>query len=149
MTLWTCLTIPLDIFTIYSQSITLNLRNTFLIYIQRNFSWTKQILQTKKHIDFNIKVIGSDAHNNVYDKCDDFGFPIVNCHWLSGDVPRLPSFGVTFHSWLDLQGVMLAFRSSILKIFKLLTKDSLYHKLRKNICKVLQVTLWAFFQNFV
>ena len=30
--------VPLDILTIYSPSITLNLRNIFMIYIQRNFS---------------------------------------------------------------------------------------------------------------
>ena len=43
-----CSTIPLDILTIFSPSITLNLRNIFLIYIQLNFSWMKKILQTKK-----------------------------------------------------------------------------------------------------
>ena len=29
-------------------------------------------------LDSNIKVIGSDIHTSVYDKRDDFGFPIVN-----------------------------------------------------------------------
>ena len=29
-------------------------------------------------LDLNIKVIGSYIHNSVYDKLDDFGFPIVN-----------------------------------------------------------------------
>ena len=29
-------------------------------------------------LDLNIKVIGSDIHNSVYDKRDDFRFPIVN-----------------------------------------------------------------------
>ena len=38
-------------------------------------------------LDLNIKVIGSDVHTRIYDKCDDFGFPILNCPWLSGDVP--------------------------------------------------------------
>ena len=41
-------------------------------------------------LDLNIKVIGSNIHITVYDKRDDFGFPIVNFPWLSGDVPRLP-----------------------------------------------------------
>ena len=41
-------------------------------------------------LDLNIKVIG----NNVYDKRDDFGFPIVNFPWLNGDVPRLPKYGI-------------------------------------------------------
>ena len=30
----------------------------------------------------------------VYDKRDEFGFPIVNFPWLNGDVPRLPSCGI-------------------------------------------------------
>ena len=33
-------------------------------------------------------------YTSIYNKCDDFGFPIVNFSWLSGDVPRLPSYGV-------------------------------------------------------
>ena len=44
--------------------------------------------------DLNIKVIGNDVHTSVYDKCDNFGFPIVDFTWLSSDVPRLPSYGV-------------------------------------------------------
>ena len=71
-------------------------------------------------LDLNIKVIGLDVHTSVYDKRDDFGFPIVNFHWLSGDVPRFQSYGVLPFSVLDLLGVALAFRISILKIFNLL-----------------------------
>ena len=44
-------------------------------------------------LDLNIKVIGNDIHTSVNDKRDDFGFPIVNFPWLSGDVSRLPSYG--------------------------------------------------------
>ena len=29
-------------------------------------------------LDLNIKVVGSNIHTSVYDKRDDFGFPIVN-----------------------------------------------------------------------
>ena len=47
-------------------------------------------------LDLNIKVVGSNIHTSVYDKRDDFGFPIVNFPWLSGDVPRLPSYGIYF-----------------------------------------------------
>ena len=32
-------------------------------------------------LDLNIKVIGSNIHTSVYDKCDDFGFPILNFPW--------------------------------------------------------------------
>ena len=45
-------------------------------------------------LDLNLNVIGSDVHNSVYDKRDNFRCPIVNFPWLSGDVPRLPSYGV-------------------------------------------------------
>ena len=45
-------------------------------------------------LDLNIKVIGSDVHTSVYDERDNFGFPIVNFPWWSGDVPRLPSYCV-------------------------------------------------------
>ena len=42
----------------------------------------------------NIKVIRSNIYTNVYNKRDDFRFPIVNFPWLSGDFPRLPSYGI-------------------------------------------------------
>ena len=42
----------------------------------------------------NIKVIGNNIHVSVYDKRDDFGFPLVNFPWLSGDDPRLQSYGI-------------------------------------------------------
>ena len=45
-------------------------------------------------LDLNMTGIGSDVHTDVYDKRDDFGFPIVNFPWLSGDVPIIPSYGV-------------------------------------------------------
>ena len=51
-------------------------------------------------LDINTQVIGSDIHTSVYDERDDFGFPIVNFPWLSGDVPRLPSYGVLHMSRL-------------------------------------------------
>ena len=49
-----------------------------------------------------------------------FSIPIVNVPKLSGDVTRLPSYGFTSLGSFDLLGVALAFRISILKIFKLL-----------------------------
>ena len=141
ITLLTCLTTPLDILTIYLPSITLNSRNITLIYIQRNFKWTKQIQCTShkdiSFLDLNIKVIGSDVHTSVYDKRDDFGFPIVNFPWLSGDVPRLPSYGVYISQlvWFARCCIsVLDFNSKNLKLTsKLLTRGYSYHKLRKNI----------------
>ena len=81
MTLWLCLTIPLDILTIYSPSITLNLWNIFLLHIQGNFSWTKQILLKKKLLSL-IQMLKLSTVTFIprYDKRDAFGFPIVNGH---------------------------------------------------------------------
>ena len=42
----------------------------------------------------NINVIGCNIHVSVNDKRDDFEFPIVNFPLLSGDIPRLPSYGI-------------------------------------------------------
>ena len=43
--------------------------------------------------------VDDDIHTSVYENRDDFGFSTVNIPWLSGDVPRLPSYTVsTFHS---------------------------------------------------
>ena len=45
-------------------------------------------------LDLNIKIKCSNVHTSVYDNRDDFGFPIFNSPWLSGDVPTLLSNGV-------------------------------------------------------
>ena len=84
-----------------SPSITLNLRNIFLIYIQQNFSWTKQILQRKKlfpWFKYTINVFGSDVQSSVYNKHDNFGSSKVSFPWLNGDVHRLPSNGILHFS---------------------------------------------------
>ena len=47
-------------------------------------------------------LIGSNIHTSVYDKRDDFEFPITNSPWLSGDVPRLPSYGIIRYIHLAL-----------------------------------------------
>ena len=90
-------------------------------------------------LDLDIKVIGSEIHTSVYDKRDDFGFPIVNFPWLSGDVPRLPSYGIYISqlarfarcctSVLDFHSINLQITS------KLHTKGYRYHKLRKTFGK--------------
>ena len=78
-------------------------------------------------------------HTSVYDKRDDFGFPIVNFPWLSGDVPRLPSYGIYISqlvrfarcctSVFDFHSKNLQFTS------KLLTQGYRYHKLQKTFGK--------------
>ena len=93
-------------------------------------------------LDLNIKVIGSDIHTSVYDKRDDFGFPIVNFPWLSGDVPRLPSYGIYISQLVRFARCctsVLDFHSKNLKITsKLLTQGYRYHKLRKTFGKFLR-----------
>ena len=103
-------------------------------------------------LDLNIKVIGSDVHTSVYDKRDDFGFPITNFPWLSGDVPRLRSCGVYISQLVRFARCC----TSIFDFYRLFKKISSNHfqttdtglqisQASKNIWKVLQVILWAFY----
>ena len=55
------------------------------------------------------------VHTSVYDKRNDFRFPIVNIPWLSGDVPSLPSYGLYLNTLVKFAGVILAFSISIQK----------------------------------
>ena len=91
-------------------------------------------------LNLNIKVTGSDIHTSVYDKRDDFGFPIVNFPWLSGYVPRLPSYDVYISQLVRFTRCCTSvsdFHSKNLLITcKLLTLGYRYHKLRKSFGKV-------------
>ena len=90
-------------------------------------------------LDLNIKVIGSDVHTSVYDKRDDFGFPIINFPWLSGDVLRLPSYGVYISQLVRFARCCTSvpdFNSKNLQLTsKLLTQGYRYHNLRKTFGK--------------
>ena len=83
----------------------------------------------------NIKVTGNDVHTSVYDKRDDFGFPIVNFPRLSDDVPRLPSHGVYISQLVKFARCCTSvsdFNSKNLQVsFKLLTQGYIYYKRRK------------------
>ena len=76
---------------------------------------------------------------SVYDKRDDFGFPIVNFPWLNGDVPRLTSCGVDISQLVRFARCctsVLDFHPKNLQITsKLLTQGYRYHKLRKTFRK--------------
>ena len=104
-----------DIFTIDNPEFEKYIPDIYPAELQLNKANTSD--KETSFLDLNIKVIGSDIHTSVYDKRDDFGFPIVNFPWLSGD--SHPTV-FTFRSWLDLLDVVLAFWISILKISKLL-----------------------------
>ena len=81
-----------DIFTIDNPEFEKHIPDIYPTELQLN----KAITSDKEisFLDLDIKVVGSDVHTSVYDKRDDFGFPIVNFPWFSGDVPRLPSYVV-------------------------------------------------------
>ena len=81
-----------DIFTIDNPEFEKHIPDIYPTELQLN----KAIMSDKEtsFLDLNIKVVGSDVQISVYDKRDDFGFPIVNFPWFSGDVPRLPSYVV-------------------------------------------------------
>ena len=109
-------------------------RNICILYIKANTSDKET-----SFLDLNIKVVGSNIHTSVYDKRDDFGFPIVNFPWLSGDVPRLPSYGIYISQLVRFARCCTSvfdFHSKNLQITsKLLTQGYRYHKLRKTFGK--------------
>ena len=102
---------------------------------REGFRWCKYFRQRNFFRWFEYKIIGSDVHTSIYDKRDDFGFPIVNFPWLSGDVPRLPSYGVYISQLVRFARCCTSvsdFHSKTIQITsKLMTQGYIYHKLRK------------------
>ena len=45
-------------------------------------------------LDINVQISHGKFNTKIYDKRDDFSFPIVNYTFLDGDVPLAPSYGV-------------------------------------------------------
>ena len=126
-----------DIFTIDNPEFEKYISDIYPAELQLNKANTSD--KETSFLDLNIKVIGSDIHTSVYDKRDDFGFPIVNFPWLSGDVPRLPSYGIYISQLVRFARCctgVLDFHSKNLQITsKLLTQGYRYHKLRKTFGK--------------
>ena len=81
-----------DIFTIDNPEFEKYIPDIYPTELQLNKANTSD--RKTSFLDLNIKVISSYVHTSVYDKPEDFRFPIVNFPWLSGDVPRLQSYGV-------------------------------------------------------
>ena len=127
--------IKLYIFTIDNPEFEKHIPDIYPAELQLNKANTSD--KETSFLDLNIKVIGSDIHTSVYDKRDDFGFPIVNFPWLSGDVPRLPSYGIYISQLVRFARCctsVLDFHSKNLQITsKLLTQGYRYHKLRKTV----------------
>ena len=89
-----------DIFTIDNPKFEKHIPDIYPAELQLNRANTSD--KETSFLDLNIKVIGSDIHTSVYDKRDDFGFPIVNFPWLSVEVPRLPSYGIYISQLVQL-----------------------------------------------
>ena len=81
-----------DIFTIDNPEFEIYISDIYPAILQLNKGNTSD--EETSFLDLNIKVIGSDIRSTVYALRDDFGFPIDYFQWLSGDVPRLPSYGI-------------------------------------------------------
>ena len=96
-----------------------NVRTTYVCWLGTERKLNKASTSDKETSfqDLNIQVIGSDVHTSVYDKRDDFGFPIVN---FPGWVVMFLDSNLMVFTFLSLLGVAQAFQISILKIFRLL-----------------------------
>ena len=81
-----------DIFIIDSPEIAEHIPDIYPRELQLDKANTSN--KETSFLDLKIKVIGCNIHTSVYDKRDDFGLPIVYFSWLSGDVARLPSYGI-------------------------------------------------------
>ena len=115
-----------DIFTIENPTFAEHIPGIYPRELQLNKANTSD--KETSFLDLNIKVIGNLT-------IDDFGFPIVNFPWLSGDVPRLPSYGIYISQLVRFARCCTSvfdFNSKNLQITsKLLTQCYRYHKLRK------------------
>ena len=60
-------------------------------------------------LDLDIKVVDDDIHTNVYDKRDDFGFPIVNFPLVEWWYPSTPILGIYISQLIRLLGTALVF----------------------------------------
>ena len=126
-----------DIFTIDNPEFEKDIPDIYPAELQLNKANTSD--KEASFLKLNIKVTGSDIHTSVYDKRDDFGFPIVNFPWLNGDVPRLPSYGIYISQLVRFARCCISvfyFHSKNLQITsKLLTQGYRYHKLKKTFGK--------------
>ena len=86
-------------------------------------------------LDLHLSISNGFVSSKIYDKRDDFDFGIVNFHFLDGDVPRRPPYGLYISQLLRFARVCshvddLNTRNKCLSA-KLLQQGYRYHKLRK------------------
>lgn len=56
---------------------------------------TSESLSSVSYLDLRIEVdTNGKLHTNLYDKRDDFNFPIVNFPFMSSNIPSAPAYGV-------------------------------------------------------
>ena len=83
------LDVLLNIDNIYCEQMVDRIYPTELQLNKANSSDTEAPL-----LDLNLCISNCTVSTKIYDKRDDFHFDIVNFHFLDGDVPRRPSYGV-------------------------------------------------------
>lgn len=90
-------------------------------------------------LDLDIQIFQGKLHTQIYDKRDDFSFPIVNFPFLDGDVPLAPSYGVYISQLVRYARVcssVLNFNErNIFITKKLLNQGFRYHRLVKTFTK--------------
>ena len=135
-----------DIFTIDNPEFEKHIPDIYPTELQLNKAITSD--KETSFLELNIKVVGSDVHISVYDKRDDFGFPIVNFPWFSGDVPRLLSYVVYISQLVRFARCCTSvsdypFQKSS-NFFQTTDTGLQISQASKIIRKVLQVILWPF-----
>ena len=95
-------------------------------------------------LDLDITIKNNTVETKIYDKRDDFGFPIVNFPWLDSDVPRAPCYGIYISQLVRFARAcsdVVDFHTRNLQLTcKLLAQGYRYHKLRK--------TFGKFYRNY-
>ena len=109
--------------------------------------YTKELTLTKSNksnvhtpfLDLDITIDKGNLTTKIYDKRDDFSFPIVNFPFLDGDVPLAPSYGVYISQLVRFARVcsnVADFNERNLYLTeKLLHQGYRYHKLHKTFTK--------------
>ena len=88
-------------------------------------------------LDLHLSIVNGFVSSEIYDKCDDFAFDIVNFQFLDGEVPPHASYGVYISQLIRFARVYnhvadFNARNKCLTV-KRLKQGYRYHKLRKNL----------------
>ena len=89
-------------------------------------------------LNLHLSISNGFVSSKIYDKRDDFDFYIVNFHFLDGDVPRRPSYGVYISHLIRFARVCSHvddFNTRNKCLTKLHKQGYRYHKLRKAFSK--------------